>query len=151
MNRKNIFLITLIVLFSPKISFSQDTTKYYGVLGSFLYETIELYPDSTFKWTRNYDLCWSDYGLYETNKSILKLKFKLESSFPKTMSLRDTLVRIDTVLFVRNFLIDKSRFYCLDSKGKKVKWLKNDFFDNNWSWLTFGYHRLRYKKMKDKN
>ena len=110
-----------------------------------------MYPDSTFELTREYDLSWTDYGFYEIKNSRLKLKFKLEFSLPVTMSLKDTLVRIDTVIHERDFLIDSKNLYYLNSNGTKVRWLRNNFFDTNLSWLTLGYHRLRYKKLKATN
>lgn len=55
-----IILIFLSVGFSSK-TFAQDTITHIGKLDNFLiFESIELYPDSTFKWASEYDLVWSE-------------------------------------------------------------------------------------------
>ncbi len=54
---------------------SRDTIRYEGIAGIMFYESIELYPNSYFKWTSEYDLSWREFGIYEINDEKLILKY----------------------------------------------------------------------------
>jgi len=127
------------------ISFGQDTVVYRGFLnGNLLYESIELYPDSTFKWTSEYDLNWNEYGLYNIDKNNLKLIFFLESGHPKTMSLRDSILQIEMPTKIENFIIDKEKLYRQTNSGQKIMRIKDKSIKTPWSW-AFG-HKYELKK-----
>lgn len=72
------YLIILIFIIAGFLSkaFAQDTIGYIGKLDNYLiYATIELYYDSAFKWTAEYDLSWSEFGKYKLSDQILTLNF----------------------------------------------------------------------------
>jgi len=120
-------LITILIFitfgFLSKIS-AQDTIRYVGKLDDLLiYESIELYSDSTFKWTSEYDLSWSEYGKYKLSEQKLTLNFN-ESGENK----------------IKTYEIEKDKMYLLDKNGLKVKKLKDKSFKTKWSWLKFGKH-----------
>ena len=132
-------------------SISQDTLKFQGIVGRFLLESFEFYADSTFKWTREYDLRWSTYGTYTLTGTQLKLQFKLDDSnfYFSRANLKGDLKKIKTVQGERILLLMNDKLYALKSNGQKRKWIKNDFFWTKWSWLTFGYRRLHYRKINN--
>ncbi len=73
-------------------SVKNDTIKYKGLfVNCFLMESYTLYPDSTFKWTSEFDLSWNEYGKYTLIDSIYKLEFYVEMNYPKTMTLKDSI------------------------------------------------------------
>ena len=73
-------------------SVKNDTIKYNGFfVDCFLMESYTLYPDSTFKWTSEFDLSWNEYGKYIRNDSIVKFDFYIQMNYPKTMSLKDSI------------------------------------------------------------
>lgn len=128
---KTIFLV-LICLISIG-SFSQDTLKYEGFLNKILLvESIELYPDGTFKWTSEYDLSWSELGEYE----ILTDKLILNFSNQKT--------KIETYFMTETGLIK------LDEEGEPIKKIKDKSFKTKWSWLKGNRHDYQIKKVPNK-
>jgi hypothetical protein len=153
-NIKSILFLIILLTYNDNL-FSQDTIRYIGTVGTFLYETIELHQDSTFSstWTTDYDLSRTDYGLYEQNNKNIKLKYKLNDldfRLPTTMTLKDTLININKIYRERNFKIINDKIYLLKANGKIVKRLKIKAFKSKWSWLTFGYQKLNYIKTDSK-
>ena len=127
--------------------FAQDTIVYQGVLrGDFLIETIELYPDSTFKWTNEYDLTWSEYGQYKIADNKLTLNHFIFSDYPETMSLRDSISTIEKPTQTRLLEIEKNRIYPLTEKGKRKTKMKDPYFKRKWGWLLG--NRFEYKIMR---
>ena len=129
--------------------FAQDTLVYQGVLrDDFLIETIELYPDSTFKWTNEYDLTWSEYGRYKIADNKLTLNHFIFSDYPETMSLKDSISTIEKPTQTRILEIDGNRIYPLTEKGKRKTKMEDPFFRRKWGWLLG--NRFEYKIMRTK-
>ncbi|GAB2779636.1 hypothetical protein [Salinimicrobium soli] len=127
--------------------FAQDTIIYQGVLrDNILIETIELYPDSTFKWTNEYDLSWSEYGRYKMTENQLILNHYIIWHYPKTMSLRDSISTIEKPMQTRVLEIENNRIYPLSENGKRKTKMKDPFFKRKWGWLLgnrFDYKIIR--------
>ena len=131
MQMKTIFLV---LICSVSVgSFAQDILKYQGFLSKvLLVESIELYPDGTFRWTSEYDLSWSEFGEYEMSTDKLILNFSDQKS------------KIETYFMTEAGLIK------LDEKGKPVKKIKDKSFKTKWSWLKGHKHDYEIKKVPNK-
>lgn len=126
---KRIVLLLIILSLNITTGYSQETSKYQGLLkGGLLIESIELYSNGTFKWTSEYDLSWSENGTYELNKDSLILSYDAQS--PKT----------------EEYLIKELALIKLDEKGKQMKWRKEKSIKTRWSWI-YG-HRFKYEIRK---
>lgn len=113
-------------------TFAQDTIKYIGKLDNYLiYETIELYSDSTFKWTSEYDLSWSEFGKYTLTDQILTLNFN-EAGGNK----------------VKTYMIGNDKMYLIDKSGNKVKKIKDKSVKIKVSWIRFGKHDYSFYQEK---
>ncbi len=122
-------LIFITIGFSIK-SFGQDTIRYVGKLDDLLiYESIELYSDSTFKWTSEYDLSWSEFGEYKLSDQILILNFN------ETWGNK-----------VKTYVIENDKMYMLDNKGNKIERIKDKSVKLKWSWLRNGHHKFYFIK-----
>jgi hypothetical protein len=94
-----------------------------------IYESIELYSDSTFKWTSEYDLSWSEFGNYKLSDQTLILNFN-ETAGNK----------------VKTYMIENDKMYLIDKSGKKVKKIKDKSVKFKGSWLRFGKHDYCFYK-----
>ncbi len=122
-------LIFITIGFSIK-SYAQDTIRYVGKLDDLLiYESIELYSDSTFKWTSEYDLSWSEFGEYKLSDQILILNFN------ETWGNK-----------VKTYEIENDKMYMLDNKGNKIERIKDKSVKLKWSWLRNGHHKFYFIK-----
>ncbi len=127
-------------------SFGQDTIVYQGFLhGILLYETIEFYPNKTFKWTSEYDLSWDEYGVYEIDNNNLQLKYYLLFQRPTTMSLKDTIIQIDNPIKSENFKMKKESLFRLNKSGRKIYRIKDKSIRTCCSWI-FGHKYELTKK-----
>jgi len=140
--------VIYILIFSIGMNLSaQDTIVYKGILrNDFLLETIELYPDRTFKWTNEYDLTWSEYGKYQIADNKLTLNHYIFSDYPKTMSLKDSISKIEKPSQTRIFEIENNRIYPLTKKGKRITKMKDPYYRRKWSWILG--NRFEYKIMR---
>ncbi len=130
---------------NPYFSLRHDTIVYRGFLnGIILYETIELYPNKTFKWTSEYDLSWDEYGVYEMDHNNLQLKYYLLHHRPITMTLKDTIVQLDNPIKSENFKMKKERLFRLNKLGRKIHRIKDKSIRTCCSWI-FGH---KYKLIK---
>lgn len=123
--KKRLFAILIFITtgFLGK-TFAQDTIRYVGKLDGFLiYESIELYSDSTLKWTSEYDLSWSEYGKYKLSDQTLILNFD-ETAGNK----------------VKTYTLENDKMYLIDKSGKKVKKIKDKSVKIKGSWIRFGKH-----------
>ncbi|WP_375334486.1 hypothetical protein [Flagellimonas sp. C4] len=141
---KILFLLTLL---NTANIFAQETIVYKGILkNTFLIETIELYPDSTFKWTNEYDLSWSEYGIYKIAENKLILDHYIFSVYPETMSLKDSISTLKKPTQTRILEMENNRIYPLTKKGKRITKMKNSYFRRKWGWLLG--NRFEYKIIK---
>lgn len=125
----------------------QDTLSYQGILGGkILYETIKLYPDGTFKWTSEYDLSWSEYGLYKLEAENLTLDYYLSSEQPTRMSLVDTIRYVERPIKTEKFIIGNDRLYRINHRGEKIKRIKDKSIRLPWSWVTNFRHKYEWIK-----
>lgn len=142
--------ITTLLTFLTGLSLSvlgQDTLSYRGILGGkLLYETIKLYPDGTFKWTSEYDLSWSEYGLYKFESENLTLDYYLSSEQPKTMTLVDTVKLIEKPIKTENFIVGDNQLYRLNDRGEIIKWKKDKSIRLPWSWASIFRHKYELIK-----
>lgn len=126
-------LITILIFITIGLSiktFAQDTIRYVGKLDDFLiYESIELYSDSTFKWTSEYDLSWSEFGEYKLTDQILILNFN------ETWGNK-----------VKTYMIENDKMYMLDNKGNKIERSKDKSVKKKWSLFRNGRHKFYYIK-----
>lgn len=90
-----------------------------------IYESIELYSDSTFKWTSEYDLSWSEFGEYKLTDYILILNFN-ETCGNK----------------VKTFMIENDKMYMIDNKGNRIERIKDKSVKNKWSWFRNGRYKF---------
>ena len=136
----NFYILIFGLTFLSANMTAQDTIRYFGTInGKLLYESIELYPDNTFKWVSEYDLSWSEYGIYKKNSDSLILKY---------YTIND---KIDIDKFAKPskkeiFLRANDGLYRLDDKGRKIKKRKDKSINTRWGWL-FGY-KYKYKIVK---
>jgi hypothetical protein len=129
--KKRLFAILIFIAtgFLGK-TFAQDTIRYVGKLDGFLiYESIELYPDSIFKWTSEYDLSWSEFGKYKLSDQTLTLNFN------ETWGNK-----------VKTYEIENDKMYLLDNKGNKIERIKDKSVKLKWSWLRNGHHKYYFIK-----
>ena len=125
----------------------QDTLSYRGILGGrLLYETIKLYPDGTFRWTSEYDLSWSEYGLYKFKPDNLTLDHYLSSEQPKTMTLIDTIKFFEKPINSEKFIVHNDQLYRLNDRGKKIKRKKDKSIRLPWSWASNYKHKYELIK-----
>ena len=142
-------VIYLIIFFIGTDFYAQDTMVYKGILrGDFLLETIELYPDSTFKWKNEYDLTWSEYGSYKIVDNKLILKHFIFSDYPETMSLKDSISKIQKPTKTRILEMENNRIYPITNKGKRMTKMKDPYFRRKWGWLLG--NRFEYKITREK-
>jgi len=128
---KALFLILL-----PSIGFAQDTIRYNGIIANrLLYESIELYPDSTFKWTSEYDLSFSSYGKYYIDDNRLKLDHYIDWIKPKTMTLADSIATIDKPTKSDILIMADEKMYRTNDQGKKKKRVRDRSLKTPLSWL----------------
>ena len=143
--------VTTLFAFLIGVSFSvlgQDTVSYRGILGGrLLYETIKLYPDKTFKWTSEYDLSWSEYGLYKFESENLTLDYYLSSEQPKTMTLIDTVKLFEKPIKTEKFIVGNDQLYRLNDRGEKIKRKKDKSIRPPWSWTS--NYRHKYELIKE--
>ena len=142
-------LIISFLLFISINLYSQDIIIYNGILGKLSIETFEFYPDSTFKWTNEYDLMWSDYGKYKIEGNQLILDFYIWITYPKTMSLIDSISCVPKKFRTKIFEIENNRIYPLNKRGRRITRRKETFYKRKWAWLLGNkkkYKIISYKK-----
>jgi hypothetical protein len=142
-------IIFVFLIHSSNLLFGQDTITYKGTIKGILIETIELYSDNTFKWTSEYDLSWSEYGLYKTVSNTLQLKYYLKFNRPQTMSLKDSIMRIGKPFKIENLKIGENALVRLNEKNKEIHRIREKSIRNFWSWL-FG-HKYELRKITAAN
>ena len=120
---------------------NQDTIRYQGIASIMLYESIELYPNNIFKWTSEYDLSWSEYGIYEIKDKKLILKYYSKLNELNKTLLSEITESPDKAEF---FLIGGNQIYRVNKRGKKIKRIRDKSFKYKMSWL-FG-HKYRILK-----
>ena len=127
----------------------QDTVKYYGILSdTFLYETFELYPDNTFKWTSEYDLNFSKYGSYRIENNILTLNYDLEPTNSDGISGNHSMQSLCKAAPQKEcYAIKRNRLILLNENGDKVRRRKDRSFRKGLSWI-FG-HKYRIHKIEN--
>jgi hypothetical protein len=134
-----IILISTILI--PRILFGQDTVVYKGFLKeTFPIETIELYPDSTFKWTNEFDISWDEYGKYELKNNQLILDSYLIALYPSSMSLKDSISFLSKVIDRKIYDIENERIYPLDDKGKRIIKFKHPYYKKKRQWIWGNKH-----------
>ena len=140
--------LILFVILMTKIlsdSFGQDTIIYQGIVNrKLLYETINLYPDKTFKRTSEYDLKWSEYGIYSIENNYLKLTYKFGGK-KNSESGKDSVSKAEKTNKTEKFLIENIYLYRLTDSGKKIRRIKDQSIRTNWSWLIG--HNYEIKKV----
>ena len=140
------FTIFLGLVLLSSARFAQDTNKYNGILGdNLLYESIELYPDSTFKWTSEYDLSFSSYGQYSIEDNRLLLNHYFDWGKPKTMTVADSIATMNKPTKSDLFIMGDGKMYRTNNSGKKKMRIKDRSLKTPWSWL-FG---LKYVLIKE--
>lgn len=118
--------IPLLLIWITKVK-AQDTIKYVEIIGdALLYESFELYPDSTFKWTSEYDLTFSEYGKYKINDKILELNY-----YTGSKNIHSKPTRIE------RYIIEHDKLVILKN-SKKIKRRKDPSLRKGLGWL-FGH------------
>ena len=138
MSIRQSLILTLAFTFSFSVKcISQDTIIYQAIVDrSLIYETIELYPDSTFKWTSEYDLSWNEYGFYTTDNKYLHLYYISRIEPFEHNKLSDSTFFYQNIIKEENYLIGSESIYKLDHSGKMIKRIRDKSFKTNWSWLV---------------
>lgn len=113
---------------------SQDTIRYEGIVSVMLYESIELYSDNSFKWTSEYDLTWSEYGIYKIEEDTLILQYygfdNIDIDTSESIS--------ESPNKTEYFLIGDNQIYRLNKRGRKIKRRRDSSFKYKMSGL-FGH------------
>lgn len=133
-------------------SYCQDTIRFeklqfIGKKVNVLISSIELYNDSSFTWTNEHDLSWSEYGIYEVNKDTLMLNFYYHDLDNIN---RDSIDWIDIkktkeIVKIRKYLMIDNKMYKIKKNGRLEKWTKyRTMFRDNWRWLTFGIRKTYF-------
>jgi hypothetical protein len=144
-NRIKVIVILVFIIRCSDSLFGQDTIFYRGYIpGKLLIETLELYPNKTFKWTSEYDLSYSQYGVYNLANDNLELKYYLAFNPPKVMSLNDTIELIDNPIKIENFKVEKDNLFRLTNSGREIHRIKDSSLRSHCS-LIFG-HKYEIKK-----
>ena len=139
-------IIFLFLILISTIGAAQDTIRYNGIIGDrLLYESIELYPDSTFMWTSEYDLSFSSYGKYEMEKNHLRLNHYIDLIKPKTMNIADSIATMEKPIRSETFIMRNEKMYRTDNRGNKKKRIKDRSLKSSWSWL-FGHKYVLIKE-----
>lgn len=114
---------------------SQDTIRYLGFMDKLICESIDLYPDTSFKWTSEYDLKWSKYGYFSINGDTLQLDFY--------KTIKDKRANLIITKTSRYLTVD-NKMYLLNDKGRAIKKMKDKSFRTKWSWVSFGRHKYYF-------
>jgi len=145
--------VTILIIFSliALNLHSQDTLRYEKLqsIGKVyvLISSIELYDDSSFTWTNEHDLSWSEYGIYEINEDTLILSFyyhDLDNINRDTIDWADIKERKE-IMKIRKHLMIENKMFTIKKNGRLEKWTKDrTMFRDFWRWLTFGYRRTYF-------
>lgn len=126
----------LFIALVPYVGFAQDTIRYNGIIADrLLYESIELYPNNTFKWTSEYDLSFSTYGKYHIDDNRLQLNHYINWIKPKTMTLSDSIATIEKPTESEIYIISDEKMFRTDDRGKKKRRIRDRSLKTPWSWL----------------
>jgi len=118
-----------------------DTIIIHGLIAEVLLsESITLYPNSTFKWTSEYDLSWDEFGDYEWGENKLILKYYDSSISSKDLTSKEY-SKIETLL------VKKDQFFRLKKSGKKIRRRRDRSIRTKWSWIRFHYHKYKLTKV----
>lgn len=139
--QKMIIIIGLFLSLTTINTQGQDVICYQATLGIMISESLELYPNNRFKWTSEYDLGWSEYGIYESDGKYLTLKFYRELETPNRVLSES---EINTPEKTEILMIDGNRLFRLNKRGRKIKRKRDRSFNHKGSWL-FGH---KYKILK---
>lgn len=133
------FFLVLLMSFGTYDSNAQDTVRYVGVIAdALIYESIELYPDSTFKWRSEYDLSWDEYGVYSIYYDTLVLNYTDAHSIDENNSTPK--IRKTEVL-----IMDGSFLFRLDEKKQRITRQKDKSIRTKWSWILGYRHKYVIK------
>lgn len=102
-----------------------------------LYESFELYPDSTFRWTSEYDLTFHQFGKYEISGDRLILRFYSSLSKEDLDKSAAELIREEI------FLLEGLKIYRLNKKGMKNRRITDKSIRSPWSFLLGHKYRIR--------
>jgi len=143
LTNERIIAVLILALITSFTLLGQDTIKYKGLVhNSLLYESFELYPDSTFKWTLEYDLSWDEYGKFKFEGNLLVLDYYIFFDYPKTMSIKDSIRHVYTPDRTEVFIVEDNLLYRKSVSGKKIKRMKFPSLRTRWSWIYC--HRHKY-------
>jgi len=131
--------------------YSQDTIRYEKLQSigkiNILITSIELYDDSSFTWTSEHDLSWSEYGIYTFNKDTLILHFYYSffDNINKDSIDWDETKKTIEIKEVRKYLINKNKMHRIKTNGRLERWTNGrTMFNDKWRFLTFGYRKTWY-------
>ena len=141
----NIILFSLVLLFLNNNGFSQDSTQYEGLIKLNKSEyyvagpLITLYKNHTFKWFRDYDVSWFEYGKYKIlNDTLILSYYKIDKGIficHDNFNSNEIQSRIDSVREIskiQKYIIHGDGLY--SPKNKKFKTetikIKDTFHDN---------------------
>ncbi|OFX87820.1 MAG: hypothetical protein A2W99_16020 [Bacteroidetes bacterium GWF2_33_16] len=146
--KKTLFLIISFIAIN---SYSQDTIRFEKLqsIGKtyVLISSIELYNDSSFTWTNEHDLSWSEYGLYEVNEDTLILNFyyhDLDDINKDSIDWVD-IKKTKEIVKIRKYLMIENKMYEIKKNDRLERWTKDrTMFRDNWRWITFGYRKTYF-------
>jgi hypothetical protein len=144
----NIKLTVLLIIgtFWIQAVSGQDTVRYYGILSNgLIYESFELYSDSTFKWQNEYDLSWQEFGSYERKGNKLTLNHYIKFQRPFTMRVTDSIAIVERAFRITNYEFSDSTIFKLNDQNKRVRKIKDNSLRKKWSWLFGHWHGIRFK------
>lgn len=150
-----IFIFSLFV-FIAKISAQSDTVIYRGIINyGVLLESIELYPDSTFKLILDYEApYWYYYGLYEWmgNELVLTSYLHPVSTVSESMTLYEAMLQMKwenmDPLEIRKYRIRDNYMRELDEGGNEIRSVKDEDLTIRFCWLK-GLHYPLYYTISD--
>jgi len=153
MKSRLLILFLYFLVFIVKIPAQSDTVVYYGIMDyGVLFESIELYPDSTFKQVLDYEApYWYYYGLYELsgNELILTTYLHPISTISEKMTLSEMMVnmRDENVepLSITKYKIRDNYMWKLDEEGHEIRTVKDEDLMIRQSWLNGQDHPLYYR------
>lgn len=140
-------------VFIVKTQAQSDTVVYHGVMNyGVLFESIELYPDSTFKKVLDYEApYWYYYGLYELSGNELKLISCMHpiSSISETLTLYEMIVKmregnVEPLSIIKYKVLD-NYMWELDEEGNEIRTIKDEDLTIRQSWLNGQRHPLYYR------